>query len=208
MLQAFKMKGKIVNTRSQLNLRLQKVTLNSLNKSLPDINWRDMFSEGQFKSKEWLVEYLIRSTGTINDVVICGGWCGLLAQLLYLTKLNINSITSLDLEEKHTSAANSIIRNKSFKAITCDMHDFDYTKVDTVINTSCEHVENFSDWYSKVPAGRLMVLQSNNYFEHDEHVNCVASLEEFKKQCAMDTIMYSGELDLPLYKRFMIIGYK
>jgi len=87
------------------------------------------------------------------------------------------------------------------------MHDFDYTKVDTVINTSCEHVENFSNWYDKVPQGRLVVLQSNNYFEHDEHINCVDSLEEFKKQCPMD-IVFSGELELPLYKRFMLIGYK
>lgn len=185
-----------------------EILISNFNKKFPNINWKDMFSDGQMDSKNWLVKYLIRSTGTINDVVICGGWCGLLAQMLYQTKLNINSITSLDLEEKHTNAASCIIANESFKAITCDMHDFDYSKVYTVINTSCEHVENFSDWYSKIPAGCLMVLQSNNYFEHDEHVNCVASLEEFKKQCPMDTVMYSGELDLPLYKRFMIIGYK
>lgn len=173
----------------------------------PNINWPDMFSRGQIDSKKWLVKYLIKSTETINDVVVCGGWCGILSKMLYMSNLNINSIISLDLEEKHTNVANSIIKYPTFKAITCDMHDFDYIKVNTVINTSCEHVENFSNWYNKVPQGRLVVLQSNNYFEHDEHVNCVASLEEFKEQCPMD-IVFSGGLELPLYKRFMLIGHK
>ena len=36
---------------------------------------------------------------------------------------------------------------------------------DTIINTSCEHIENFTDWYAKIPNGKLVILQSNNYFE-------------------------------------------
>lgn len=187
---------------------IKKYAVHRLYAQYPDINWKDMVSRGQIDSKKWLVNYLIKSTKTINDVVVCGGWCGILSKMLYMSNLNINSIVSLDLEEKHTNAANSIIRNKSFNAITCDMHDFDYTKVDTVINTSCEHVENFNKWYNKVPQDRLVVLQSNNYFDHREHINCVDSLEELKKQCPMNTIMYSGEFDIIEYKRFMIIGYK
>ena len=31
------------------------------------------------------------------------------------------------------------------------------------------------------------------------------TLKEFEEQCGI-TILWSGELDLPLYKRFMVIG--
>ena len=79
---------------------------------------------------------------------------------------------------------------------------------DTIINTSCEHIENFDDWYAKIPDGKLVVLQSNNYYEVEEHVNCVGSIEEFAVKAPMDNILYSGELELPKYKRFMLIGYK
>jgi hypothetical protein len=49
-----------------------------------------------------------------------------------------------------------------------------------------------------------LVLQSNNY-DIPEHVRTASSLEEFKKQCNINVI-WEGELQLPLYKRFMVIG--
>ena len=52
----------------------------------------------------------------------------------------------------------------------------------------------------------IVVLQSNNY-NIAEHVRISNNLEEFKQQSGLNYILYSGELDLPLYKRFMIIGY-
>jgi hypothetical protein len=79
---------------------------------------------------------------------------------------------------------------------------------DTIINTSCEHIANFEEWYAKIPNGKLVVLQSNNYYEIEEHVNCVGSIEEFAVKAPMNNILYSGELELTKYKRFMSIGFK
>jgi hypothetical protein len=53
----------------------------------------------------------------------------------------------------------------------------------------------------------LIVLQSNNY-QIPEHIRIAQDLEEFKSQSQLEKICYAGELDLPLYKRFMIIGKK
>ena len=78
---------------------------------------------------------------------------------------------------------------------------------DTIINTSCEHIHSFSKWWKKLPPKKLIILQSNNFFQHEDHVNCVSSLEQFKKQAPMDRL-YEGELDLKTYKRFMLIGQK
>jgi hypothetical protein len=56
-----------------------------------------------------------------------------------------------------------------------------------------------------MPHNSLIVLQSNNY-NIPEHVRTAQDLEEFKLQSGLKTILYAGELELPLYKRFMIIG--
>lgn len=128
------------------------------------------------------------------------------------------------------------VDNWRFKASTVDIMDFNWTTTpapsdgsvgnfyyktnandklvqmkdnpDTIINTSCEHIANFDEWYAKIPSGKLVILQSNNYFEIKEHVNCSASLDAFKSQTPMTEELYSGELQLSKYKRFMRIGYK
>ena len=79
---------------------------------------------------------------------------------------------------------------------------------DTFINTSCEHIENFNKWYNSIPSGKLVVLQSNDYFELEEHINCVKDIKEFKEQCPMQVIIYSGAIKLQKYNRFMLIGIK
>jgi hypothetical protein len=78
---------------------------------------------------------------------------------------------------------------------------------DVIINTSCEHItqDQYDLWLSGMPHNSLLVLQSNNY-NIDEHVRIANSLDEFKDQCQLGSILYAGELDLPMYKRFMIIG--
>ena len=78
---------------------------------------------------------------------------------------------------------------------------------DTIINTSCEHILNFNKWWKLLPQKKLIILQSNNFFQDVEHVNCVNNLQDFKKQAPLNLI-YQGQLQLKKYKRFMLIGYK
>jgi hypothetical protein len=78
----------------------------------------------------------------------------------------------------------------------------------TIVNTSCEHIENFTSWYDKIPNGKIVILQTNNYFDIDEHINCSESLSDFANNTPMTTVLYSDELILPKYKRFMRIGIK
>ena len=117
-----------------------------------------------------------------------------------------------------------VIDEWQFKASTLDIHSMKYPtehttyrsngtsltlseSPDTIINTSCEHIENFNEWYSKIPKGKIVVLQSNN-FEIEEHINCSNSLEEFANQTPMSHIYYDGELFLDKYTRYMRIGIK
>ena len=97
------------------------------------------------------------------------------------------------------------LQKDMFTALTCDMTKYNST-ADIVINTSFEHIteEQYDAWKSKLPSGQLIVLQSNNY-DIPEHVRIAQSLDEFTSQAKLD-VLFKGELDLPLYKRYMIIG--
>jgi hypothetical protein len=54
----------------------------------------------------------------------------------------------------------------------------------------------------------LVALQTNDYFEIDDHINCVNDIDEFKKMAPFDNILYEGVLNLEKYNRFMLIGYR
>jgi hypothetical protein len=82
-----------------------------------------------------------------------------------------------------------------------------------VINTSCEHIEDFDDWWDGIPEGMLVIMQNNNFDEdHEDHddtvVNTVSSIEEWSKRLNVSETLYEGTLALDKYNRYMVIGYK
>lgn len=188
----------------------------------------DAFSLGQLKSKEWLIEHLPDNLGT---VFICAGWYGTLASFMFeRARDKFDKIRSFDIDETCAPIADNmnrpyVIDGWQFKASTLDILKMDYPTThityrangtsleltempNTIINTSCEHIENFKDWYDKIPTGTMVILQSNNYTAVVDHVNCVDSLSTFKQQAPMQTTIYEGMLELPEYIRFMRIGLK
>jgi hypothetical protein len=193
-----------------------------------EVPMQDAFSLGQLKSKLWLIENLPDNLGT---VFICAGWYGTLAALIFeQARSKFDKIRSFDVDESCAIVADTMNRpyvmdGWQFKASTLDILEMDFPTThityrangtsleltempDTIINTSCEHIENFKDWYEKIPTGKLVILQSNDFYEIEEHVNCVNSVEEFKESAPMSTLLYSGELELEKYSRYMLIGRK
>ena len=79
-------------------------------------------------------------------------------------------------------------------------------KMNMVINTSCEHMDD--TWFEKLPSGTFVLLHQNDYFDNEQHMNCCKDLEAVKKKYPMQSIYYEGELDTFLYNRFMLIGVK
>ena len=196
----------------------------------PDIDMRDLFSKGQMESKRWLVNKLESLDEPLGVVFLCAGWYGSLATFLFESDLEIEKIRSFDIDKSCANIAETFNRSKTmdgwkFKASTLDILEMNYPTTyttyrsngtsleltempDTVVNTSCEHIENFSDWYAQIPKGKLVVLQSNNYFEIEEHINCVKDIYEFKDMAPMTELLYMGMRELPKYTRFMLIGRK
>jgi hypothetical protein len=170
----------------------------------------DAFWSGQLKSKEWLIVNLRKHVKKFVSVDIHGGWVGVLASMLFQSEVPITNIRSVDIDPSCEPIA--INMNKveemvgKFHAVTADMCAI-RSDADVIINTSFEHItqDQYELWLSGLPYNSLIVLQSNNY-NIPEHVRIAQDLEEFKQQSNLKNILFAGELELPLYKRFMIIG--
>ena len=171
----------------------------------------EAFWRGQIVSKEWLITNLEKHAITPSRIDIFGGWYGVLASMLFQSKISVRDIRSIDIDPK--CQATAILMNKEeemthrFYAVTADMVTMP-SNADIVINTSCEHInqEQYDMWLSGISLDSLIVLQSNNY-KIDEHIRTAETLEEFVDQSHLN-VLFAGELPLPLYKRFMIIGRK
>jgi hypothetical protein len=172
----------------------------------------DAFWRGQIRSKEWLIENLSQFVSKESSIDIHGGWVGVLASMLFQSSIPITAIRSIDIDPECQDIADMMNRQEfleeRFKAVTYDMCEFQ-SDADISINTSFEHIsqEAYELWLSRLRNDSLVVLQTNNY-QIPEHIRIANNLEEFKEQSCLKHILYSGELELPLYKRFMIIGKK
>jgi hypothetical protein len=170
----------------------------------------DSFWSGQLKSKEWLLDNLCPRLPYNASIDIHGGWNGVLASMLFQKVKDIKNIRSLDIDpscEEIASTMNKLEEMQGrFRAVTADMCAM-RSDADVVINTSCEHItqDQYDLWLSGMPYNSTIVLQSNNY-AIDEHVRTADSLETFVQQSQLK-VLWAGELELPLYKRFMIIGH-
>ena len=173
----------------------------------------ESFWKGQVRSKVWLADAL--RVNYVDDdarIVIYGGWNGVLSSILFNSSLSIEHITSVDIDPTCEEIAYTVNKNYEiagrFTAVTADMCE--YTEpADIVINTSCEHVtqEQYEQWLSIQPDDALFVVQSNNYFELDEHVRCATDQDDFMRMSKIKPY-WRGEFETPKYTRYMIIGKK
>jgi hypothetical protein len=183
-------------------------------------------SDGQLLSKAWLIDQ-VKDTD-LGVIFLCAGWYG---TVLLDNKLKFSQCISIDSDpscEKISKILNKklLIDNWKFQAVTGNIHSINYSSnkfivtrsngsecdldlvPDTVINTSCEHIENFENWYNLIPQNKLIIVQSNNGFNIEGHVNCSPDLEHFAQTTPMTRVLYSGEKQMPKFTRYMRIGYK
>ena len=194
----------------QINTEHLHHWMQAIRQSPDPIRTMDAFWSGQLKSKEWLITNLRTHVKQFVSIDIHGGWGGVLASMIFQSDIPVTNIRSIDIDP--TCETIAVNMNKieemvgKFCAVTADMCAI-RSDADVIINTSCEHItqDQYDLWLRGHPHNSLLVLQSNNY-NIPEHVRIAKDLEEFKTQCDLDKVLWCGELELPLYKRFMIIG--
>ena len=145
-----------------------------------------------------------------------------MATLLFNSNIKVNNVRSIDIDPGCKPIALNMNKhyeiNGKFKAETCNMLDFkNYNDYDMIINTVCEHMawDDYYKWLDKIPKDRLIILQSNNFKEHNEHISCVSSEEDFKKKYPSAAMYSVGNTSKPddsykketLKKYTVAIGY-
>lgn len=186
------------------------------------VNLTDHFGRGQIRSKLWLVSELekIIDNKQLGNVLMYGGWYATVAALLF-QRFSIKKFYNIDLDPVAIQLSNDFNQNfgDRFVAFVGDVNDINYdgaaecqlpneetVKPTVVVNTSCEHMTD--EWFYELPDGQFVVLQTNNYFENPQHVNCVDSVDTALNKYRFTDVFYSGEIETMLYNRYMIIGVK
>ena len=189
----------------------------------PEPDLGNALNRNQVASKRWLIDRLREAAGDrFGTITVLGGWFGVLgAMLLHDARLAIRRVVSVDIDPRCVAVAESLnathVRSGRFVAETGDMLVRDYPPVapegdlgspDVVVNTSCEHIAEFGDWFARLPQRQLVVLQSNDYLGVAGHVNCAPDLEAFRAQAPLRELLFAGTLPAKRYRRFMLIGRK
>ncbi len=213
---------------------------NSLNRFYRFLEWlpakwpKSFLSEGQYQSKQWLIQKLIEHSLTdLKTVYILGGWCGLSAHFILSSQnIKVERIFNIDIDTSSNRIADKFnsfwrVNGWIFKAFHHDMMTLNYhqdsftsahpdtgkithitaPEPTTIINTCCEHIK-LTDWLVRIPPKKLLILQSNNLSDCKEHINPHHSLDHFLEELQLKKIHYSGILNLDKYDRFMVIGEK
>jgi hypothetical protein len=196
----------------------------------------DSFSRGQLRSKIWISDTINDLSIDLGDMVyVCAGWYGVLPAILF-ERNKVKTIRSFDIDPSCALPAETLNRSYAqndwqFKASTMDVNNLIYTgefmyetlkyngdkemitdgAPTCVINTSCEHIDDFDDWWNNIPTGMVVIMQNNDFDDEDEHDhadNTVSSLEEWSKRLHVSETLYEGTLALDKYNRYMVIGIK
>lgn len=181
----------------------------------PNENWEDAMSRGQITSKQWILHELqMMDWVDLGSVVVCGGWLGILSRILLDSPdISTRFIASLDISMSATISAGELnkeyVIDGKFMPSMADCTVESYRQYDTIINTSCEHFADFRGWWDRIPSGRRVILQSNNFFGPEDHINIVTSVDQLIESVfPIRAITYAGKLPTHKYDRFMVIGIK
>ena len=187
-------------------------------------------SPNQISSKIWLIENLTKICNkletTNHRIEIVGSWYGYPLIEYLKNNISIEKIECWDIDKEARMIA------KKYIEIFNNDNTFVYSKnywhhlrtaseATILINTSSEHMlESFyqvtGKWdvfYHKNP---IIVIQSNNMYHINDHINCVNSEEELIDKHKISEVFYASSRNIiewhderieeSKYKRFMVIG--
>ena len=188
----------------------------------------DSMNSSQLESKLWLVETLKTFDVQPKRVALLAGW---FAQ--YIVPLMFDAFPKCEwienFEIDHDVSPISYKFNKRFKdenRYKMNMRNVMIKPLkfvqnpntpipkddiyDVVINCACEHMYpmwKFRELNNAVQKNPLLVLQSSDDDQHEDHINCVESEDELIDQARIKHVIYSGSKVLSnRSKRFMVIG--
>ena len=174
----------------------------------------DSVSQGQYESKRWLCDELRKiKFHQPSHVDIIGSWFAFPLIEMLSNIMKIKQIDLFDIDENCHSVTAQYINHFNFDFRIVQFGDAferkDWRRRHLIINTSSEHMVDIStikSHYKDYPNTPILAIQSNNYFELDEHINCVNNENELIEKNEIREVYFKGKQSLPMYDRYMVIG--
>jgi len=171
----------------------------------------DSYSPNQFKSKEVLINH-IKDLNILNKetkITILGSWYG---SIFVPFLKNAKEIVLIDVDDNAIRIAKNRLFNhyKNIDYITADVFNLHkhFNRVENsnlIINTSCEHMRPIKQLNLNTKA--YFAYTSNNMYDIEGHINCVSSIEEFKRQLPDNAkVMIEDEIEDDRGTRFILLG--
>jgi hypothetical protein len=173
------------------------------------VDLMDSFDPKKIEAKEWLVQRIkrIQRKNILPQddlkISIVGGWYGNILIPLLDMYIKYKEIHFYEIDEDAINMAKNILfkDNSKIKWKLQDATQVEFRgSQNLVINTSAEHMKVLN-----ITSG-VLAVQSNNYREIPDHINCVDSIDELKHIYNFRKVWYYDTLDYEKYSRFSVIG--
>ena len=168
------------------------------------------YDRKKIKNKQWLVKRissLQEKGGMLKPVIprinIVGGWYGNCLIPMLDKHVCYDEIHFIEQDAEALYIAQEIFfkGHPKIKWIHADATKREYSGGSNLtINTSAEHMVPLN-----ITSG-VYAVQSNDYYDVDDHLNCVVDEDELEEQCGFSKVWYKGAKDMMTYNRFMVIG--
>ena len=163
-------------------------------------------NERQIENKEWLVDHVkeyIQMFPKEPKILILAGWYGLAGRMI--TDNIPCDVTVIDKNPECALVGRRLYPNLVHK--TAGLNDFEISGYNIIICTACEHITDneINNVLRKKDKSTVVFLQSNNYNEIEDHINCKKSVDDFANSLKLSSYK-KYILSLDKYERFMVIG--
>ncbi len=201
----------VIRFARELRLPLREILrIQQLVQRHPRVNWDDALGESQLRSKLELCRMLHENDIRPDFIQIHAGWIGLTAYLLRLEPKAPKKIQIIDLDPVALAAARDFLSGVEVSVLQVDVNTAPIPDdVDLVVNTSCEHLRDFSSWLDRIPQGVLFACQSNNMVGIHAHINCSPDLIHFQGYFSKRLMIDTSVVDMPGgngWQRFTVLG--
>lgn len=171
----------------------------------------DSFSDSQFDSKIQVMDALNKTDVLSKQpvVMIWGSWFASIIVPMLLPYAS--KIYCVDLDEKANLMNKRLHKDDKIEVITKDVFKEGLGCVDNTdlfINTSGEHMPplNEYEYLRFIKSDAIFLIQSNNMFGIEGHVNCSKTIEDFKKQMPTGfEIIYESSIPIREYHRYSLV---
>jgi len=164
-------------------------------------------NSNQISNKEWLVDFVSqygnRHFPRHPRILILAGWYGLAG---YMIANEIPcTVTVVDKNPNCATIGEALYPHLNH--VTADLNDFDVSGYSAIVCTACEHItdDEINSVLYKKDKSTIVFLQSNNYNEIKDHINCKKSVNDFANSLTLSSYK-KYTLSLDKYERFMVIG--